>query len=59
MAAARRFPPIAPNAPRPIPSHRALHTLAGTIRDTFGADARQLTDDREVQALLLDAYVSC
>lgn len=34
-------------------------TLPGTIRDAFAGHAQHLTDDPQVQALILDAYVSC
>ena len=33
-------------------------TLAGFVRDTFRPFARRLTGDPQVQALILDAYVS-
>jgi CheY-like chemotaxis protein len=33
--------------------------LAGPVRDTFRDFAQRLTGDQQVQALLLDAYVSC
>ncbi len=34
-------------------------TLPDTIRDTFRSFAEHLTADQQVQALILDAYVSC
>ena len=34
-------------------------TLAGLVRDTFGPFARQVTGDPQIQAQILDAYVSC
>jgi pimeloyl-ACP methyl ester carboxylesterase len=34
-------------------------TLPDTIRDTFRSFAQHLTADQQVQALILDAYVSC
>jgi len=33
--------------------------LADTVRDTFGFFARRLTNDQQVQALILDAHVWC
>jgi len=33
--------------------------LANTVRETFRPFAQHLTDDQQVQALILDAYVSC
>jgi pimeloyl-ACP methyl ester carboxylesterase len=37
----------------------ASGTLPDTVRDTFRSFAQQLTADQQVQALILDAYVSC
>jgi pimeloyl-ACP methyl ester carboxylesterase len=34
-------------------------TLPDTVRDVFGFFAQQLTSDPQLQALILDAYVSC
>jgi pimeloyl-ACP methyl ester carboxylesterase len=34
-------------------------TLRDTVRSAFAQHARQLTDDQQVQGLILDAYVSC
>ncbi len=34
-------------------------TLPGTVRETFRSFARHLTADERLQALILDAYVSC
>jgi pimeloyl-ACP methyl ester carboxylesterase len=42
-----------------IVEQHADGTLPDTIRDTFGPFARRLTDDQQLQALILDAYVSC
>jgi pimeloyl-ACP methyl ester carboxylesterase len=41
-----------------ISQHHA-GTLPGTIRSAFAQHARQLTDDHQLQGLILDAYVSC
>jgi pimeloyl-ACP methyl ester carboxylesterase len=40
-------------------SQYADGTLAGFVRDTFRPFARSLTDDPQIHALILDAYVSC
>jgi len=40
-------------------SQYADGTLPELVRDTFGPFARQVTDDPQVQTLILDAYVSC
>lgn len=40
-------------------SQHSAGTLADTVRSTFAPHARQLTDDHRLQALILDAYVSC
>lgn len=40
-------------------SQQADGTLPGTVRDTFTGHAQHLSGDPQVQALILDAYVSC
>ncbi len=42
-----------------ILEQHARGELAATIRDIFGDFARRLTQDQQLQALILDAYVSC
>jgi len=40
-------------------SQHAAGTLPSTVRSTFAHHAQQLTDDPQLQDLILDAYVSC
>jgi len=40
-------------------SQHGSGTLPDTVRRTFAQHARQLTDDQQLQGLILDAYVSC
>ncbi|MGD0064333.1 MAG: alpha/beta hydrolase [Streptosporangiaceae bacterium] len=42
-----------------ILEQHARGELAATVRDIFGDFARQLTQDQQLQALILDAYVWC
>lgn len=42
-----------------VVEEQASGQLADSVRATFGPFAQRLTSDREIQALILDAYVSC